>query len=141
MRSLFACGLSHRKAEYIRDLARGVAAGTIDLDALRGMSDEAVRAFICALRGFGAWSADYILVRGLGRVDCIPFDDLGVRDVAGKYLGRGKRVSARSVERLIRPFAPYRGLAIFYLLLANRLKLEVNPPVRRPTGSARSRRG
>ncbi len=124
-RALLACGLSHRKAEYIGDLARDVAAGKLDLDSLRAMSDDEARAFICAQRGFGAWSADYILVRGLGRLDCIPIDDLGVRDAVGKYLGRGKRVSPRSVERLLRPFAPYRGLAIFYLLADDRLNRRI----------------
>src|SRR5579875_3531228 len=35
---LQACGLSRRKAEYVRDVAAAVAAGRLDLDALAGMS-------------------------------------------------------------------------------------------------------
>jgi len=53
------------------------------------MSDDEVRAHITQIRGFGRWSADYILIRGLGRPDCVPADDLGVRTVIGRYLGNG----------------------------------------------------
>jgi DNA-3-methyladenine glycosylase II len=119
---LLACGISHRKAEYIAELAGKVAQGTLDLDALRAMSDDAARALICALRGFGPWSADYILVRGLGRVDCVPTDDLGVRDAVGEYLGGRGRASPHAVDRLLEPLAPFRGLAVFYLLVQYRLE-------------------
>lgn len=119
-RALLACGLSRRKAEYILDLSRQVACGALDLDTLRAMTDDAARAFICGWRGFGAWSADYILARDLGRLDCVPVDDLGVRDAVGRYLGKGRRVSAKTAARLLQPFAPYRGLAVFYLLVTHR---------------------
>jgi DNA-3-methyladenine glycosylase II len=130
---LLACGLSHRKAEYIAELAGKVAQGTLDLDALRAMSDDAARAFICAQRGFGPWSADYILVRGLGRMDCVPADDLGVRDAVGKYLGGRGRASPQAVDRLLKPLAPFRGLAVFYLLVQYRLE---RPRDGRPPRSA-----
>lgn len=120
-RELLACGLSHRKAEYISDLASKIARGALDLDALRTMSDDEARTFICRQRGFGAWSADYILVRGLGRMDCVPADDLGVRDAVGKYLGGQGRVSPKTVSRLLKPLTPFRGLAVFYLLVQHRL--------------------
>lgn len=130
LRALRNCGLSHRKAEYISALARQVVQGEVNLDRLRRMSDVAARDYILALRGFGLWSADYILVRGLGRADCVPIDDLGVRDAVGKYLGPGRRVAARTVTRLLEPFAPYRGLAVFYLLIEHRRERAASPRIR-----------
>jgi len=114
--ALRACGLSVRKAEYILGLAQAVAGGDVDLDGLAGRSDEDVRAVLTDLRGFGPWSADYILLRGLGRVDCVPASDLGVRTVVGGLLGEGSRMDAEEVRSLLAPFEPYRGLAAFYLL-------------------------
>ncbi len=113
---LAAAGLSRRKAESIRDLAQAVEAGRVDLAAWETRPDEAVFEAVCALRGFGAWSAAYVLVRGLGRADALPADDLGIRTVAGRYLGRGARLTAAGVRRKLAPLAPYRGLAAFYLL-------------------------
>lgn len=129
LRVLRACGLSRAKSGYIAELARKIARGALDLDSLRAMPDEEARDFLRAQRGFGPWSADYVLVRGLGRVDRVPADDLGVRDAVGQYLGGGRRVSARTVERLLKPFAPYRGLAVFYLLVAHRLDVRRQRPI------------
>ena len=122
-RQFLACGLSHMKAGYIRDLAGKVADGTFDFDALKTRSDEKARETIMELKGFGRWSADYILVRGLARPDSVPEDDLGIRSVIGEYLGQGKRLSALGVARKLEPFRPYRGLTAFYLLAAHRLNV------------------
>ncbi len=117
------CGLSRQKADYIHNLAATIASGELDLDVLKTMDDDEARETIMNLRGFGRWSADYILVRGLARPDRVPIDDLGIRSVVGQYLGNGQRLSSSEVSEILEPFQPYRGLLAFYLLVANRLKL------------------
>jgi DNA-3-methyladenine glycosylase II len=119
---LRSCGLSQQKAEYIQGLANKIATGKLDLDSLKSMDTEKARETIMHLRGFGRWSADYILVRGLARPDCIPIDDIGIRDVVGKYLGEGQRVTSEEVTEKLEIFRPYRGLLAFYLLAYHRLK-------------------
>lgn len=71
--------------------------------------------------GFGAWSANYILIRGLTRPDGVPTDDLAVHSVIGKYLGNGSRISSSVVEGLLKPYKPHRGILSFYLLSYGRL--------------------
>ncbi len=122
-KQLLACGLSHQKARYIHELARKVSDGTFDFEALQSLSDEQARERIMELNGFGRWSADYILIRGLARSDSLPEDDLGVRRVIGEYLGSGQRLTAAGVSRKLEPFRPYRGLVAFYLLAAHRLNV------------------
>jgi DNA-3-methyladenine glycosylase II len=122
MEELLACGLSHGKAKYIHDLALKIVEGSLDLDVLKQMPDDEAHSWIVRLRGFGRWSAEYILVRGLGRPDCVPADDLGIRSVAGAALGDGSRMTAEEVREALQPFAPYRGLAAFYLLAASRAR-------------------
>jgi len=118
---LRSCGLSKQKAEYIQEVAGKVVTGSLELDSLKLMDDDQARETIMNLRGFGRWSADYILVRGLARPDCVPVDDLGIRDVVGKYLGKGQRITAQEVTEKLERFRPYRGLLAFYLLADNRL--------------------
>jgi DNA-3-methyladenine glycosylase II len=118
---LMTCGLSRRKAEYIKELSYRVANGLLDLDQLETMSDEDVRSLLLQERGLGPWSADYFLVRGLSRRDRVPAGDLGVRSVVGRYLGRGQRLSPQGAMRKLSSFKPYRGLAAFYLLAHERL--------------------
>ena len=118
---LMTCGLSQRKAEYVKGLAYRVNEGLLDLDRLETMPDQEVRSLLLQERGVGPWSADYFLVRGLSRPDRVPADDLGIRSVVGRYLGQGQRLSAQGTMRKLSPFRPYRGLAAFYLLAYERL--------------------
>lgn len=121
IRALRACGLSRRKAKYVRGLAARVAAGTLDIEGLQAKTDAAVAAALVREHGFGEWSAQYFLARGLGRTDCLPAADVGLRRVVGKYLGRGRRLSPAQLERVLSPFRPFRGLAAFYLAVYARL--------------------
>lgn len=118
---LMTCGLSQRKAEYVKGLAYRVADGLLDLSRLETMSDEDVRTLLLQERGLGPWSAEYFLVRGLSRPDRVPTDDLGIRSVVGRYLGSGQRLSPQGTKRKLSHFKPYRGLAAFYLLAYERL--------------------
>jgi DNA-3-methyladenine glycosylase II len=118
---LMTCGLSQRKAEYVKGLAYKVDNGLLDLDQLEAMSAEDVRSLLLRVRGLGPWSVDYFLVRGLSRPDRVPADDLGIRSIVGRYLGRGQRLSPEGTMRKLSPFKPYRGLAAFYLLAYGRL--------------------
>ena len=115
LQDLLACGLSRRKAEYVRGIAARIAKGALDLDSLKRKSDAEVRAWLMSNRGFGSWSAEYILERGLGRPDCLASDDIGLRRVVGKYLACGRRLTPEALEQALSPFTPFRGLAAYYL--------------------------
>jgi DNA-3-methyladenine glycosylase II len=121
LEDLRQCGLSRQKSEYIRGLASEIVTGNLDLDGLKSMDTDKARELLTNLRGFGRWSADYVLVRGLARTDCVPSDDLGIRDVIGQYLGTGHRLTSQEVAEKLEPFRPYRGLLAFYFLAAHRL--------------------
>ena len=118
---LMTCGLSQRKAEYVQGVAYQVANRLLDLGRLEAMPDEDVRRLLLQIRGLGPWSAEYFLVRGLSRPDRVPADDLGIRSIVGRYLGRGPRLSPQGTLRKLAAFKPYRGLAAFYLLAHERL--------------------
>jgi DNA-3-methyladenine glycosylase II len=108
---LVALGFSRRKEEYVLGLARS----DIDLDALRQLDDDAVRARIVALRGLGEWTAEWFLARHLARPNAWPWGDLALRKaVADLYGGLDVR-EAR--ER----FHPFENLSAHYLLLAQRI--------------------
>jgi|SRR5581483_11611325 3-methyladenine DNA glycosylase/8-oxoguanine DNA glycosylase len=122
LRDLTACGLSQRKAEYVRDFAKSVVSGDLALEALKHQTDTEVRNRLIRCRGFGAWSVEYFLLRGLGRFDCLPSDDVGLRRTIAPYLARRRRLSPRQLESALSPFAPFRGLAAFYLAVDFRLR-------------------
>lgn len=118
---LRACGLSQRKAESLIGLAAAIAGGELDTDSWEDMSDDELTDLLRGYRGIGEWTAEYILARGMGRVDIVPASDLGVRRVVSHYLAGGKELSAGDVRELLERWAPWRGLATFYLLAHYRM--------------------
>jgi DNA-3-methyladenine glycosylase II len=123
LEALMECGVSRRKAEYIGGLAELLETGTIDIESWARFSDDDVREAVTAIRGFGRWSADYLLVRGLGRADVAPADDLGIQTLLGKIFGDGRRLTPDEVRRVLEPFTPFRGLTVFYIMAGSRLGL------------------
>jgi DNA-3-methyladenine glycosylase II len=114
-KDLRAAGLSGRKVEYLRDLARHVAEGELELDSLATMSDEEVIEEITAVRGFGRWTAEMFLIFQLGRPDVLPVGDLGIRRAAQVAYGLDELPDPAQLERIAEPWRPQRTLACLYL--------------------------
>jgi DNA-3-methyladenine glycosylase II len=120
-RELRALKYSTRKAEYIRDLARAIVGGTLDLEAVCAEPTESVIARLTDLRGLGRWTADWFLTRCLGRGDICPAGDLAVRKAFDHYYGRGRTLSEKAIRRRASAWGQYQNLAVHYMLAGMRL--------------------
>ncbi|CAN5654348.1 DNA-3-methyladenine glycosylase [soil metagenome] len=108
-------GLSRQKIAYIRDLARRVAAGELELDRIDEMPDDELIARLTAVKGVGTWTAQMFLMFRLGRPDVLPTLDLGIQKAIQRAYGLRKLPSARQMEKFGRSWAPYRTIACWYL--------------------------
>ncbi|MEX1186362.1 MAG: DNA-3-methyladenine glycosylase [Gemmatimonadaceae bacterium] len=108
-------GLSRQKIAYIRDLARRVAAGELELDRIDEMPDDELMARLTAVKGVGTWTAQMFLMFRLGRPDVLPVLDLGIQKAIQRAYGLRKRPSVRQMERIGNAWAPYRTIACWYL--------------------------
>jgi len=108
--ALRECGLSARKAESLRYLARAIESGELSEEKISGMStDDALRTLI-ELPGIGPWSAGLVLLRGLGRLDVFPPGDVG----AARRLRALMHFEPRaSLDRVVERFGDYRGYLYF----------------------------
>jgi DNA-3-methyladenine glycosylase II len=139
MATLRRLQFSTRKAEYIVGLARAIADGRLDLEALREAPDEAVIGRLTAQRGLGRWTAEWFLARGLGRPDICPADDLGVRRAMEALCFGGRPATPADVRRRMAVWRPYRSLAVHYLLAGFRQRATA-PAGRLPAATAGGRR-
>jgi len=114
-RRLRVCGLSARKAEYVRDLARRFIDGTIHVHRWPQMDDEAVIAELVEVRGIGRWTAEMFLIFNLLRPNVLPVDDLGLRRAAALHYCGGEGVDAEGLRALGARWAPWRSVATWYL--------------------------
>ncbi len=110
-------GFSAAKAVALVELAGRVDEGGLDLDWLASVDDATASTDLQSLRGIGRWSAEYALLRGLGRLDVFPADDVGARNNLQRWLGLGPGADYAAIRRAVSPWSPYSGLVYFHLLL------------------------
>ncbi len=110
---LQALRFSRRKAEYLIGAARAVAEGRLRLEALP-TATGAARALL-ALRGCGTWTAQYVLMRGLGFGDCVPLGDAALTLALQRAFNLPERPGPEATARLLARFTPHRSLATFHL--------------------------
>ena len=108
------CSLSQRKVGYIQGIAREVASGALDLEALRHAPDEELIRKLSALNGIGVWTAEMLMIFSLCRPDVLSWGDLGIR--RGMALLYGDRELTRErFERRRKRYSPYGSVVSLYL--------------------------
>lgn len=111
--SLRTIGLSRQKASYILDIAKGTSDGTVRLDHLDELDDDAVITELIQLKGVGRWTAEMFLIFTLGREDVFSIGDLGLRNAANKLYNR--ELSLTDLTELSQKWSPYRSTASLLL--------------------------
>lgn len=132
---LRALPLTGRKAEYLRGIAAEAAAGRLDLDALRALDDAAAIAALTALRGVGRWTAEWVLIRALGRPDGFPAGDLALARVLERFYPDRRPIDPRRIDAIGDRWRGFRGLVTSYLFAAIRQNIAIDPPASDPPRS------
>ncbi len=115
--ALRALQYSRQKATALIGLARSVSSGAPVLEDVAAMDDEAAVSRVEEVRGVRRWTAEYVLLRGLGRLPVFPGDDVGARGNLERWLGAPERLDYDGVRRALAPWRSYGGLLYLHLLL------------------------
>lgn len=125
---LRSLGFSQAKAHTILRLARSVLGGEIDQGTLEQAEDGKALKTLTNIPGIGRWSAEYTLLRGLGRWHLLPGDDVGARNNLRRRFGLAEDAGYEAVSELSRQWWPYGGLVYFHLLLDGLERLAPSQP-------------
>ncbi len=117
MRQLKQLGFSTNKAKTLLELAKKVAGGDVNLESFDALDDEKVISEICELRGLGRWTAEYMLLRGLGRLQIYPGDDIGFQNGLKHWLQFKCKMDYSVVKKIMKRWQPYGGMIYFHMLL------------------------
>jgi DNA-3-methyladenine glycosylase II len=117
LQDLRKLGFSSNKSRALVELASAVASGGLDLEGLETVDNEEAVDQLLAIRGVGRWTAEYVLLRGLGRTAVFPGDDVGARNSLFHWLRLRKPLDYGGVGRALRKWRSYAGLIYFHLLM------------------------
>ena len=110
-----------RRAEYIHGAAS--AFSQVEEPFLREGSYDEVSRWLRAIPGVGEWSAAFIMIRSLGRMERIPYGDQALMRIAGKVYGAGGPMPAEEVQRLADHYGDLQGYWAHYLRVMGRVVL------------------
>jgi 3-methyladenine DNA glycosylase/8-oxoguanine DNA glycosylase len=110
-----SAGLSKQKSSYLRDMADRAIRGELSFTHLPEMTDEEVIKHLTQVKGVGVWTAQMFLIFALKRQNILPTGDFGIRMAMKKHYHKRKLPNPVQMEKIARPWEPYRSIASWYL--------------------------
>lgn len=108
------CGMTLKKASYIKIIADAVLCGKLSLDKFSEMQDEEIIDQLVALPGIGIWTAEMLMIFSLQRPNILSYDDLIIRR-AITHLYNLKELTREQFDRYKKRYSPYASVASLYL--------------------------
>lgn len=108
------CGMSMRKASYIKNVAATIVNGELNIDELYTLSDDEVIKKLSALHGVGIWTAEMILIFCMQRPNIMSWGDLGIQRGL-RMLHRHRKIDKKLFQKYKRRYSPYASVASLYL--------------------------
>ncbi len=110
-------GASYAKARYIKDLAVHILDGELDLAHISTLDNDVLIEQLVAVKGIGEWSAHMFMIFSLGRLDILPWGDLGIRKSAQTLYGLPSLPNKSELITLAEAnsWNPYESVAAWYL--------------------------
>jgi len=118
------CGMSMRKAGYIRNIAEAAVTKTIDFGTLYSKGDQEVIQSLIALNGVGLWTAEMLLIFSLMRPNVVSYGDLAIRKGMMRLYNLDK-LSKEHFLRYAKRYTPYGSVASLYLWEISAFDFEV----------------
>ena len=112
---------NRRRADYIHDAACAFAG--VDERFLREGPYDDVFGWLREIRGIGAWSAAFIMIRGIGRMERIAYGEKSLARLAAAIYRPGHEVDAHEMKRLADHYGNLQGYWAHYLRVAERVLL------------------
>jgi DNA-3-methyladenine glycosylase II len=116
--ALRTLGLSRQKGEYLIGLARlAIDPRDRDFASIERLVDDDAIARVLKIRGVGRWTAEYVMLRGFGRINIFPGDDVGGRNKLFEWLGDDSAPTYEGVAAMLERWHPYGGLIYLHLIV------------------------
>ncbi len=109
-----SCGMSERKAGYIKGIAEAATTGKVEFQTLHTLTDEEIISKLSTLHGVGLWTAEMLLIFSFCRPDIVSCNDLAIRRGMINLYGL-KELSKDKFEKYRKRYSPYGTVASLYL--------------------------
>ncbi|SMO46263.1 DNA-3-methyladenine glycosylase family protein [Fodinibius sediminis] len=107
---------SRRKAEYIIGISQQFAEGEMTKKQLGSCENRTeMLKRLLKIRGVGEWTANYVLMKSMGRTDCVTYGDTGLQSSVSSLLELNRKPTRKEIERVFAPFKGWESYLNIYL--------------------------
>lgn len=105
--SLRSLGFNAFKTRELVGFGKKIGSGKLCLESFTDLSNEEATTRLLDLPGVGRWTAEYVLLRGLGGTDVFPGDDVGTRNSLARWLHLRKPLDYSGVMLILDRWKPF----------------------------------
>ena len=106
--------ISRQKESYLIGIAKEMAEGKLSKAELKDMTYEGAKERLIQMKGVGAWTADYVLMRCLRFTEALPAMDAGLLNAIKYWLNMDRKPTKEEVYELFEAWHPWEAYATFY---------------------------
>lgn len=113
---LKAIQFSKQKADYVIGLAKIFSENGLDIDALKNLpNSQKMIQELCKIRGVGEWTANYVLMKTLKRMDCITYGDAGLLNGIKAICDLDQKPNRTELDEFFSGFDGWQSYLVFYI--------------------------
>ncbi|MBA4850599.1 DNA-3-methyladenine glycosylase [Emticicia sp. BO119] len=105
---------SKGKAQYIINISKAFAEGTISQQNLSLLSYDEIKQQLTAIKGVGNWTANYSMMKSLKSYDAFPVEDVGLHNAIKNQYGLEAKPTIADLHQMSTQWIGWRGYATFY---------------------------
>lgn len=108
-------GLSSQKITYLKDFAKAVVTGKINMSSFSEMTNSQITKLLLQVRGLGQWTIEMFLLLALCRTDVSPSSDFIYKKQLQKLFNLPDMPKRGQINKLTEHWSPWHSLAVWYL--------------------------
>jgi len=107
-------GLSKRKYEYIKLIAKSIISKKASLESIKDLSDDDAKELLLSFKGIGPWTSEMFLMFAYKRLDIFSVGDFALRKAISEIYNVS-RDDHRKIIKISDKWKPYRSVVCWYL--------------------------
>ncbi|MDG2171619.1 MAG: hypothetical protein P8L38_02495 [Gammaproteobacteria bacterium] len=107
-------GLSSRKHEYIKTIAKKIISKKLSLESVKSLNDADAKDFLSSLKGVGPWTSEMFLMFAYKRLDIFSIGDIALRRAVSEIYDVSKD-DQKQIVSIADRWTPYRSIVCWYL--------------------------
>lgn len=108
-------GISKQKYSYIHSLAEYINDNPSFFQGLTTLANEDIKSQLINFKGIGSWTSDMFLIFSMGRLDVIPFEDVGFQRGIQLAYDLNEKPTKSEILKYSERWHPFSGIAALYL--------------------------